>query len=88
MEWLVLRRSHPLGQEVGATYLLGAKAKLTMQIQPNWQAGFFNEVAGPVKIVRPRSDFADLANRLICGRYMAQNSIEQNTLSLVVKYGF
>ncbi len=41
---------------------------LTMQILPNWKAGFLLRLVGPVKITRLQNTVAILSNRQICGR--------------------
>jgi len=45
-----------------------------MPIKANWKARFLLELLGPVKISGQQRYFANLSNRLIGGRYMAENS--------------
>ncbi len=40
-----------------------------MPINANWQAAQFLKLAGPVTITRLQCNLADLANRVIGGRY-------------------
>lgn len=53
-----------------------------MQIVPNWKAAQILELAGPVKSVWQQSDFADLSNRHICGRWVADEIVTGNKLNL------
>ncbi len=45
-----------------------------MPINANWQAAQFLELAGPVTITKLQSAVADLANRVIGGRWVANES--------------